>query len=174
LEELVSIGKILNFHGIHGEARVGYTANKEHQLIAIKNVYAVKDSKTVPLTVEKVRFHKTVAIIKFKEISSVNEVVELKGAYIKVPKEKITAYLEENEYYIDDLIGMDAFDVQNNYLGKIFNIISTNEEDLLVIKDQSNQEHLVPFVKELVPDVRIKEKKVIINKIPGLFEEINE
>ena len=174
MEELLSIGKILNFHGIYGEAKVGYTANKEHQLIAIKNVYAVKDSKTIPLTIEKIRFHKTIAIIKFKEISSVNEVVDLKGAYIKVPKEKIEAYLDENEYYVDDLIGLEAFDTQNNFLGKITNIVSTNDKDLLVIKDESGKEHLVPFVKELVPEVQIKEKKVIINKIPGLFEEIEE
>jgi 16S rRNA processing protein RimM len=174
LEELLSIGKILNFHGIQGEAKVGYTANKEHQLIAIKNVYAVKDSKTVPLTIEKIRFHKTFAIIKFKEISSVDGIIELKGAYIKVPRERIAAYLEENEYYIDDLIGLDVFDTQNNFLGKISNIVGTNDEDLLAIKDENGQEYLVPFVKELVPEVRIKEKKVIINKIPGLFEEINE
>lgn len=174
MEDLISIGKILNFHGIQGEARIGYTANKEHQLIAIKNVYAVKDSKIVPLTIEKIRFHKTIAIVKFKEISSVNEIAELKGARIKVPKEKIAAYLEKDEYYIDDLIGLDAFDTNNNYLGKIVNIISTYEEDLLEIKDQNNLKHLVPFVKELVPEVFIKEKKVIINKIPGLFEEIND
>ncbi|MDD3012474.1 MAG: ribosome maturation factor RimM [Candidatus Gastranaerophilales bacterium] len=174
MEELLSIGKILNFHGIHGEARVGYTANKEHQLIAIKKVYAVKDSKTVPLTIEKIRFHKTIAIIKFKEISTVNEVVDLKDAYIKVPKEQIENYLDENEYYIDDLIGLDAFDTENKFLGKIENVLGTNDEDILAIKDQNGEQHMVPFVKELVPEVRIKEKKVIINKIPGLFEEINE
>lgn len=174
MEELISIGKILNFHGIHGEARVGYTANKEHQLIAMKTVFAVKGSKTIQLTVEKIRFHKTIAIIKFKEISSVNEIVELKGAYLKVPKESLQAYLEEDEYYIDDLIGADVFDAENNHLGKISNIVSTNDEDLLAVKDTSGQEYLVPFVKELVPEVKMKEKKVIINKIPGLLEEISE
>ena len=174
MEELLSIGKILNFHGIHGEARVGYSANKEHQLIALKNVIAVKDSQSIPLTVEKIRFHKTIAIVKFKEISSVNEVVDLKGAYIKVPKEKLKAYLEEDEYYINDLIGLEVFDAKNNYLGTITNISGTHNDDLLVVKDPEGQEHLVPFVKELVPEVLINEKKIIINKIPGLFDEICE
>lgn len=174
MEELLSIGKIINFHGIHGEAKVGYSANKEHQLIAFKNVFAVKDNQTIPLTVEKIRFHKTIAIMKFKEISSVNEVAELKGAYIKVPKEKLKSYLEEDEYYIDDLIGMEAFDTNNNRLGNIVNIAGTNSDDLLVVKDQEGKEHLVPFVKELVPEVLIDEKKVIINKIPGLLDEISE
>lgn len=174
MEEFLSIGKILNFHGIQGEAKVGYSANKEHQLIAFKNVIAVKDSQNIPLTIEKIRFHKTIAIVKFKEISSVNEISELKGAYIKVPKEKLKAYLEKDEYYTDDLIGMKAFDTNNNYIGNIVNIAGTNNDDLLVVKDQEGKEYLVPFVKELVPEVLIEEKKVIINKIPGLLDEIQE
>lgn len=173
MEKLLSIGKILNFHGIQGEVKVGYTTDKKDQLINIKEFYIVKGSEIIPVTIESVRFHKNFALVKFKEFSSVNEAAELKGAFLKVPKALIQGYLETDEFYIDDLINMDAFDTEGNYAGKITNVISSGQESLLAVRNQENKEYLVPFVKELVPDVNIKDKKVIIKKIPGLLEEIN-
>ncbi len=67
MEKLLSIGKILNFHGISGEVKVGYTEGTEQMLEEIDVFTAEKDSKTVSLTPQKIRFHKNTAIIKFKE-----------------------------------------------------------------------------------------------------------
>ena len=35
----VSVGKILNFHGVKGEAKLGYTKNREEFLSKLKIVY---------------------------------------------------------------------------------------------------------------------------------------
>jgi len=40
------------------------------------------------------------ALVKFKEINSVDEVIKIKGAYLKVSREIIENYLEEDEFYI--------------------------------------------------------------------------
>jgi len=169
LEKLLSIGKILNFHGIHGEVKVGFTAGKEEQLAERKQMYIVKGSEIIPLTVESIRFHKKYALIKFREISSINEAVEFKGAYLKVAKEEIEEYLEEDEFYVDDLIGLDAFDTDGLLLGKVTSIAKMGGQDLLVIKGSQEKEHLVPFVQALVPDINIQNKKIIIKNIPGLI-----
>ena len=170
-EKLLSIGKILYFHGIQGEVKVGYTAGKESQLLGIKKLYAVTDSKEIPLTVEKIRFHKNFALIKFKEISSIEEAVELKGVYLKAPKAEIDKHLEKDEFYIDDLIGLTAYDKQGNCVGIISSVVNMGAGDLLSVKNTANKEYLVPFVENLVPEVNIPEKKIVINKIHGLLGE---
>lgn len=76
MRELISIGKILNFHGISGEAKVGYSDAK--RIESAKKVI-VKNSA---LTIERVRFHKNFAIVKFKEISDINELLNYKGENI--------------------------------------------------------------------------------------------
>ena len=169
MEKLLSIGKIINFHGINGEVRVGYTAGKEKQLQELKNLIAVKNNDEFPLTVENIRFHKNTALIKFKEINSVSEAANLKGAYLKVLKSKLESYLEEDEFYIDDLIGMQAFSAEGKLLGAVKNVIDIKDENILVI-DMQGCQHLVPFVAEIVPEVNIKENKLVINNIPGLLE----
>ena len=174
MDKLISIGKILNFHGIKGEVKVGYTAGKENQLKGVKNLYAIKNFEKIPLTVESIRFHKNIALIKFKELNSVNDVIELKGTFLKAPKDETANYLEDNEFYIDDLVGLGAYDSNGNHIGAIQGVLNVKEEDLLSVKTHEGKEHLIPFVKELVPEVNIKEKKVIINEIPGLIDNEGE
>lgn len=171
MEKLLSVGKIINFHGINGEVKVGYTAEKKEQLLKIKEFWIEKLGKLIKLNLSSIRFHKQYAIIKFEEINSVNEASNYKGAYIKVPKRLTDEFLQENEFYIDDLVGMQAYDDKGNYLGKIDYIVNIKEEDLLAIKDDEDNEHLVPFVKDIVPEVDINTRKVIINTLEGLFEK---
>lgn len=170
MDKLLSIGKIINFHGIQGEVKVGYTEGAEQLFTEIDEIYAVKDSKTISLTPEKVRFHKNAAIIKFKEINSVDEVIELKGAYLKAPKSKTQGFLKEDEFYIDDLVGLSAYDTDGNIIGKVSGVSIAKGQDILFIKDAKNKEHIIPFAKDIVTEVSLKEKKITIKNIEGLIE----
>lgn len=171
MENLLSVGKILNFHGIRGEVKVGYTQGKEHQLENLKTFFVEKDSKVITLNVENVRFHKQFAIIKFKEINSIDEVAEYKGCFLKSDKNKLENYLEEDEFYINDLVDLDVYDSEGNKLGKVSDVVTIGGQDLLSIEDHKNKAHLVPFVQELVPHVDIKQKRIVIRNIPGLIED---
>ncbi len=172
MENLLSIGKILNFHGIAGEVKVGYTQGKEVYFDEINKFFACTpqepDIKKV-LTIQKIRFHKKNALIKFKEINSIDEATEFKGAILKVSKDKIEKFLETDEFYINDLKGLDVFDQDNKYIGKVSNVSEQGGGHILSVKNE-NHENLIPFVKDLVPKVNIKENKIIINAIPGLIE----
>ena len=169
-EKLISIGKITNFHGIAGEAKVGYTKGKEHQLLGEKSFFVQKDGEYKELTLSKIRFHKNVAIIKFKELSSINDVMEYKGCSVFIPVENLRNNLQEDEFLVDDLVGVEAFDVENNLIGKVAFVDKQGASDLLVIKNDEDKEFLVPFVKALVPVVDLKNKKVVINAIEGLLD----
>jgi len=168
-EILLSIGKITNFHGIGGEVKVGYTAGQEQLIIGAGEIYASTGTKEIKLTPEKIRFHKNTAIIKFKELNSIDEAMVLKGAYLKAPKSKIEKFLEEDEFYIDDLVGVSAYDPDNNLIGIISGVSVSRGQDILFIKNAENKEYLVPFAKDIVPEIDIKEKRIVINRIEGLF-----
>ena len=169
MQNLLSIGKILNFHGIKGEVKVGFTEGNEKIFSDLKQVYVAKGQMHITFNIEQVRFHKNIALIKFKEINSVNEAVEYKGAFLKVKKDLLEKYLEEDEFYVNDLVGLKAFDESEKLIGEVSGVINIKGQDTLFIKDKNNKEHMVPFNREIVPKVDIKEKKIIINSIEGLF-----
>ncbi|MCR4880868.1 MAG: ribosome maturation factor RimM [bacterium] len=169
-EKLISIGKITNFHGIAGEVKVGYSKGKEKQLLGEKTFYVKKDGAYKELSLSKIRFHKNVAIIKFKEFSSINDVMDYKGCNVFIPIENLRNNLEEDEFLVDDLVGVDAFDNEDNFVGKVEFIDKQGSSDLLGIKNSEGKEFLVPFVKALVPIVDLDNKKVVINAIEGLLD----
>lgn len=168
-DNLLSIAKILNFHGIKGEAKLGFTKGKEKQIESLKQVFVLKDDIFKELNVSSLRFHKHFAIVKFKEFNTVNEVEAYKGCDIYLSKEKVEENLEDNEYLINDLIGMNAYDTDGCCIGVVSAIGENLANDLLSIKDANGREHLIPFVKALVPVVDLENKKIVINNIEGLI-----
>lgn len=168
-ENLISIAKILNFHGIKGEAKLGFSKGRENQIENLKQVFVKKNDEYKELNVSSVRFHKHFAIVKFKEFITVNDVEEYKGCNLFISKTEIEENLDDDEYLISDLIDMDVYDEDGCCLGKIVEIGENLANDILSVQDNNGKKHLVPFVKAIVPVVDLKGRKVVINNIEGLI-----
>ncbi len=169
MQKFLSIGKILNFHGIKGELKVGFTQGNEKIFSEITELYAVKPPKTIKLNIEQVRFHKKFALIKFKGINSIDEAIELKGALLKAPKDLLENNLEEDEFYISDLVGIKAYDEEGQPLGEVSGVVNIKGQDTLLIRDKNNKEHMIPFNRAIVPDVDLEGDRIVINRIEGLI-----
>lgn len=166
----ISVGKILNFHGIQGEAKIGFSKNQQDFLKTLKSVFIKLDSEYTKLEVTSVRFNKAFALIKFKGINSINDLMPYKGCLIFVEETTIRENLEEDEFLIDELTGLDVIDTDNNAIGVVVGVSNNGVNDLISIKSKTKKISLVPFVKELVPKVDIKNKKITVNNIEGLIE----
>lgn len=170
MNDYISIAKILNFHGIKGEVKVGFTKGHEAQLLACKKLTVKSNDNFSELNIQNIRFHKNFAIIKFKELNSINDTMNYKGLELFLQKNEVSKSLVEDEYLVSDLKGLEAYDTNDNYLGKTYEVGENNANDVISIKDQSGKIHLIPFVKELVPVVDIINRKIVINNIEGLIE----
>lgn len=166
----ISIGKILNFHGIQGEAKVGFSKNQQDFLKSLKAVFVKQNEDYRELEVSSVRFNKTFALIKFKGINSINDIIPYKGCLLFVKEDMVRESLDEDEFLIDELTGLNVFDLEENQIGVVVGVSNNGVNDLLSVKSNSKKISLVPFVKELVPTVDIKGKKIVVNNIKGLIE----
>ena len=163
----ISIGKITNFFGIKGEAKVGF--DNESQIKKAKVVYMLDDTSSAELKIKSIRFHKNFAIIKFDGIDDINDLLQFKGQRIFIPKQTALNQLDKDEYLIQDLIGCVVYNENNEKIGEVVNISTNSSQDLLNIKNGFGQVDLVPFVNEFFPVVDIKNKKIIIKPIEGLL-----
>ena len=168
-DNLISVAKILNFHGIKGEAKLGFSKGRENQISSLKKVFVKKDNDYKELNVVSVRFHKQFAIVKFKEFQTVNDVEVYKGCDLYLTREEVEESLENDEYLVSDLVGMDVYDSDGSCIGKIVEIGENAASNLLNIEDANGNKHLVPFVKALVPVVDLKHARVVVNNIEGLI-----
>lgn len=166
-KDYVSIGKIMNFFGIKGEAKVGIS--NQNQIKSAKKVFLLDDESKRELDIERVRFHKNFAIIKFKQIDDINELLPYKGQRIFISVEQANNNLENDEFLVRDLIGCIVYNEQNEKIGEVVDILNNSSTDLLSIKNAIGKTDMVPFVNEFFPIVDIKNKKIVIKPIEGLL-----
>ena len=119
---------------------------------------------------------KTTEWIKVSEdemvtISYNSNIVNYKNCLIFVKEQEIREKLDDDEFLIDELVGMGIYDKETNEnLGFVIGVSNNGATDLLSVKTNTKHICLIPFVKAIVPDVDIKNKKIVINNIEGLLE----
>lgn len=171
MNKYVSVGKIVNFHGIKGEVKVGYSKNQQDFFTSLDTVYLKDKDNYTSLHILSAKPLKNMMIVKFEGIDSINDILELKGKLLFVEESVIRENLNEDEFLIDELVGLEVFDNENGQkLGFVIGVSNNGASDLISIKTNSKKISLVPFVKAIVPIVDIKNKKIMINNIEGLLE----
>ena len=170
MTDFISIAKVLNFHGINGELKLGFTKGKEEQIQNLKEVYFLIENEYIPYNVSSVRFHKQFAIMKLKEFNNINEILKFKGENIYIPKSVVEENLQEDEYLIDDLIGAEVFNQNNEKIGTVKSVEENAAGSLLAITTTSKKNCLIPFINHFVTKVDTANKLITINEIEGLIE----
>ena len=118
------------------------------------------------------KFHKNFALVKFKEINSIDELLPYKGQNIYIAKDEAEKSLGDDEFLIEDLIGLNAFDNNDELIGEIVDVRTSNGNDILCIKNMNDKdaaEILIPFAKELVPVVDLHKKNGYNKAYRGSF-----
>ena len=88
--------------------------------------------------------------------------------YFKVKRED-EPELEEGTYYIVDLIGLDVYSDEEELLGKVDYIYNTGSSDIYVVKNDEGKEILLPAIKDVLKQVDLENKKIIVHIIEGLI-----
>lgn len=162
------VGKLINTHGIKGEVKVFPITDNPQRFDYLKKAY-IGDSKIL-VNIEGVKYHKGIAILKFKEYNDINDVIKFKDNYVFVDDED-KVILPENHYFISDLLDCRVNDTAGNFIGILKDVLQGYSNDVYVIKDENNnKEYLIPVVKQYVKDVNIKDRLIIIDPIEGMLE----
>jgi len=160
----------MNFHGINGEAKVGYTKGQEDFLTSLKNVLVKSGEEYLPFKLKSVKFTSKNAIFKLDGINSINELLPYKGCIIYADKDEAEKTLKAGEYLADNLIGMDV-QIEGKRVGSITGVSTNGAQNLLSVKTLSQKIVLIPFVDAIVKEVNEKQRKVIVENLKGLIDE---
>ena len=87
----------------------------------------------------------------------------MRGVELYVPKDRLPPP-EEDEFYYDDLIGLEVRDSQSKPLGTVTAVQNYGAGDILEIKGLDGAPLSVLFTKEAVPVVAIGEGFLTINE----------
>lgn len=165
----ISIGKIVGSHGIQGAVKVysyaeSLSAFKTGSRILVKSP---KDSEGKKYKVKWCAPHSRFMLLLFEGITSLTTADGLKGFELFIKKSDLPE-LEEGAYYWDDIIGISVYASGDNFIGRVESIIQTGANDVYVVKDEKNNEVLVPAIGSVVLNIDIVQKKMKVNLPEGL------
>lgn len=167
MEQLLRVGVISSTHGIKGEVKVFPTTDDVNRFKTLNSVILDTGKEQIPLEIENVKFFKQFAILKFKGIDDINEVEKYKGKDLLILREQAVE-LQENEYFICDLIGCECFDEEETKLGTLTEVIQTGANDVYVIETQDKKEILIPYTQECVKSIDIQNKRIVVHLLEGM------
>ncbi|MDT3414630.1 16S rRNA processing protein RimM [Brevibacillus aydinogluensis] len=165
-----TVGKVVNTHGLRGEVKVISTTDfPDVRFRKGSELYLFHPSLAEPLklTVASRRSHKGTELISFHGYPSINDVEKFKGGELKIPEEALLE-LEEDEYYIHQLVGCQVFTDEGEELGRIVDVLQPGANDVWVVKGKRG-EILLPFIDDCIKEVDIAGKRVVCHLMEGLL-----
>lgn len=167
MEDLLQVGVITTTHGIRGEVKVYPTTDDAHRFDYLESVLLDTGKELCELEIQRVKYFKQFVILKFRDVDNINDIEPYKGKSLYVTRD-FAVPLEENEYYIADLIDMDVFLEDGSLFGTLKDVMETGVNDVYVIHTTDKKEVLVPAIKDCVKEVDVEQNKMIIHLLKGL------
>ncbi|MCL2708681.1 MAG: ribosome maturation factor RimM [Defluviitaleaceae bacterium] len=162
------IGIIVKPHGISGEVRALPTTDEPERFSLLGEVSVCFEGKLKKIMkIDSVKISKGMVILQFAGIGCREDAAALIGGVMKIPPEKALP-LGENEYYIRDLIDMEALNEQGVTLGVVADVLKTGANDVYLIKTPDGGELLLPAIKECILNVSTGENKMTVRLMEGL------
>ena len=173
--EWLVVGLITSCHGINGQVKVKSLSDFEERFLNPGIRWIQKENehpKKIELTSGFKQPGKETFVIKLQGINTRDHAEQLKKYKILVKTNKLPN-LKKEEFHLLELINLQVKTLENDQLkiiGKVINL-ENEKNNLLVIELFKNQKRvLVPFVKEIVTVVDIKNNFIIIKPPRGLLE----
>lgn len=168
--KLVSVAKILNFHGIKGEAKIGFSKKNTDFIQTMTHAFIKTDTDFIEVNILSVKFNNKCAIMKFEGINSIDELMEYKGCALYVDENNLKENLDEDEFLTSDLVGMEVF-TNDKKIAVVVGLSNNGGTDLLTVKTASGKISYVPFVKDICKEIDMENNRIIIEHLEGLIEE---
>ena len=165
----LQVARIGKPHGIRGEVTVQVLTDAPGDRFVPGTQFIVEPASAGPLTVFSARWNKDILLLAFDEIETRNEAETLRGAKLFIETEEIGADDDDEGWYEHELVGLDVR-VGANVVGKVSGLHTLPVQDLLVVTTNDGKEVLIPFVEQIVPEVNVGDKYVLVTPPPGLFE----
>jgi 16S rRNA processing protein RimM len=167
-DELLLIGVIAGPFGIKGQVKLkAFTDQPDYLRRHVRTIFVGK--KHAPYMLTKVHEHKPgILLLNLRGIEKREDVDELRGAEVFI-READARPLATDEYYIHQLIGLLAFTVEGEELGKVREVIETGVHEVLVVARPGQGDALVPVVRDFIAELDIPGGRVVIRPIEGLL-----
>ncbi len=163
----IECGKIINTHGCRGGLKLESWCNTPEELADLGKVFILSNGQYELHKVIKASVFKQFVLFELSGIDDMDKAMSLKNVTVYADRKDFQ--LEDGEFFIADIIGIDVIDAENGKVyGRVTDIINRGASDIYVV-DTPNGERMIPAVDEFIISTDIK-KGIFVRTIPGLLD----
>lgn len=164
-DQLVRIGYLRKPHGLHGFLKMTCLTDfaSERFQAGSECILVREEHEPISAIVEECKPQGAELLIRFKGMCSKEDAIELRNTYLCVQLGD-RMLLEENDFYVDQLVGLEVYTASSICLGRISKVDELPANPVLEISATDAGSIMVPFVKALVSMVDLKQGKVILSE----------
>ncbi len=167
-KERLEVGQIVNTFGIKGFVKIYPYVDDISRFDNLKKVHIKSKKEEKELQIEEVKYQKNMVLVKFKGIETVENAEKLRNSFVEIDRADAIP-LEEGQYFIADLLGLDVFLDTGEKLGVLEDIYNTGSSDIYVVKNELGKQFLLPYIDEVIKQINLEEGKIIVHIIEGLI-----
>ena len=167
-KERLEVGQIVNTFGIKGFVKIYPYVDDISRFDNLKKVHIKSKKEEKELQIEEVKYQKNMVLVKFKGIDKIEDAEKLRNSYIEIDRADAIP-LEEGQYFIADLLGLDVYLDTGEKLGNLEDIYNSGSSDIYVVKNELGKQFLLPYIDDVVKQINLDEGKIIVHIIEGLI-----
>ena len=167
LTERFQVGVITAPHGLRGEVKVYPTTDDPSRFKILKELILREKRSERVLKVCSVKFFKQFVILGFEGLNRIEDVESLRRCPLLVER-KNAIPLEEDEYYIADLIGLSVRREDGTEVGTLKEVLETGANDVYVVGREGQKDLLLPAISQCILDVQPEEGVITVHIMEGL------
>ena len=168
MQEYLEVGQIVNTNGLKGLLKINPFTDDITRFERLKTIFIEHKKELLEFEIESVRYQKKQVLLKLKWIDTIEEAEKYREDYLKIKRNK-EEKLPEDTYYIVDLIGLDIYTENGELLGKLDDVFSTGSNDVYVVKNSEGKQILLPAISDVIKNIDLEQKKIVVNLIEGLL-----
>jgi 16S rRNA processing protein RimM len=169
-ERLVAIGEIVRPHGLRGELRVTPLTDDPARFERVTACVVWEPERDVrrPARVVGVRRHGDAVLLSLEGCRSPEAAAALTGRLVAIPESEALP-LDPGRFYPWQLAGCRVVTEDGHPVGTVARVEAAPAQDLWVVVDGA-REHLIPAVPEIVVDLDLGKRRVVIRPPEGLLD----
>lgn len=164
----LAIGRVIKPHGVHGEVRVQVMTDRPERFGWLTHIY-VGEHSPQRVAVEGVRYHQEFVLLRLAGYPTRTDAEALRGVLLQVPEDEAIP-LEEGEYFLHQLIGLEVVSETGRLLGRLTGVLETGANNVFVCEG-SGAQILIPDIPDVVLQVDVAGGRVVIRPMPGLLSD---
>ena len=166
--DFLAVGKLRRPHGVHGEILLTIWTHIPGIIKSGVEVFIGDNHKSVHIS--NVRRHKNDLLVSFEEYLIREEVGLLSNQILMINKKSLPP-LDDDEYYLHQIIGMSVInEEEDSILGSVSQILETGANDVYIVRTQDSKEIMIPAIVDVIREIDFEKKILWIRLLPGLLE----